>query len=179
MFPRFLIYIAVPITLLALPVGPANAQPASLTGLVAGCVFSSACEAARPLLGIPGATHVDQPILNRVDSASIAPGGKWAFISRGRHATFVSGLSGLAVSGAGRHLLLADSATRSVFADQTNSRRLANTIPSNLAPSCFKTLSAGSVVPLNGSDPEEWLLVLDASQVPLLYFVPATGGKRR
>ena len=58
---------------------------------------------------------------------------------------------------------------------ETNSRSLANTIPLNFAPSRFEALSAAPAFLLNGNDPNEWLLVLDASQIPAVYFVPASG----
>lgn len=325
---RFVLCASTLIALLTFPVRPADAQPASLNGPVAGFVFSSVSKTVRPLLGIPGATHIEQPILSRVDSASIAPGGNWAFITRRGHSTFVKGLSalapaefaidglidaidrvawsrdgsfaalysssgnqlqrvqfsgsqpsvdtpvnlsawgqvttlaidpagqqiavgfpasglylfttgqsptlltsmtqpvaaafdgtgqflyaidldaqqivqfqstsgvlkfvslaqpdgtslkpaGLAVSGDGRYLLLADSATQSVFVYEISTRSVANTIPLSFVPSSFETLSAGPVVLLNGNDPAEWLLVLDASQVPKVYFVPAGGKERR
>ncbi len=332
--PRwFITYACVPIALLTLPAGPAGAQPASLHGPIAGFVFSGATKTIRPLLGIPGAAHLDRAILKHVDSASIAPGGNWAFITRAGQSTFVRGLSdlapaessigglidavdrvvwsrdgsfallysssgnqlqrvqlsgsepladapvdlspwgraaalaidpagqqiavgfavsglylftagqspalvssmaqpamaafdnsgrslfaldldtqriiqfqsgpgisefaslaqpdgppisptGLAVSGNGRYLLLADSTTHSVFVYETSSRNLANTIHLDFAPSRFEALSASSAFILNGSDPNEWLLVLDASQVdasqiPSVYFVPAAGEKLR
>jgi hypothetical protein len=320
-----------PIALLTLQAAPANAQPASFQGPIAGFVFSGASKTVRPLLGVPGATHADPPILSHVDSASIAPGGKWAFITRAGHAAFVSGLSdkapvetpmgglidavdrvvwsrdgsfallysssgsrlqrvqlsgnqpladvpidvspwglattlaidpagqqiaagfaasglylfhaglttgqspallssmakpaaatfdstgkflfavdkdtqrivqfqsgsgisefvslvqtegpalnpaGLAVSGDGRYLSLADSATRSVFVYEIDSRSLANTIPLSFAPSRFEALSAGPVFLLNGDRGKEWLLVLDATQVPVVYFVPANVEER-
>jgi hypothetical protein len=325
----------VPIALLTLQAAPANAQPASFQGPITGFVFSAASKTVRPLLGIPGATYAESPILSRVDSASIAPGGKWAFVTRAGHAAFVSGLSdmapveapmgglinavdrvvwsrdgsfallysssgsrlqrvqlsgnqpladvpidlspwgrattlaidpagqqiaagfaasglylfnaglttglttgqspallssmaqpaaatfdatgkflfavdndtqrivqfqsgsgisefvslvqtegpalnpaGLAVSGDGRYLSLADSATRSVFVYEIDSRSLANTIPLSFAPSRFEALSAGPVFLLNGDRGKEWLLVLDATQVPVVYFVPANVEER-
>src|SRR5580700_8106149 len=88
--------VCLPIALLTLPAAPANAQPAGFQGPIAGFVFSGASKTVRPLLGIPGATHVAPPILSRVDSASIAPGGKWAFMTRAGHAAFVGDLAGLA-----------------------------------------------------------------------------------
>jgi len=328
MSPRFIAYASALTAVLTLAVRPADAQPASLTGPVAGFVFSAVSKTVRPLLGIPGATHMEQPILSRVDSASIAPGGNWAFITTRSHGTFVKGLSalnpaeysidglidaidrvawsrdgsyaavysssgnrlqrvqfsasqpsvdpavdvsawgqvttlaidpagkqiaagfatsglylfatgqspallasitqpasaafdgtgqylyaidpgaqrivqyqpasgvvefaslvqsdgsalkpaGLAVSGDGSYLLLADSATQSVFVYEVSTRSVASTIPLSFAPSSFETLSAGPVVLLNGNDPTEWLLVLDASQVPKVYFVPASGKERR
>jgi hypothetical protein len=320
----------VPIALLTLPAAPANAQPAGFQGPIAGFIFSGVSKTVRPLLGIPGATHSAPPILSRVDSASIAPGGKWAFITRAGHVGFVSGLSdmapaessiggpdvlidavdrvvwsrdgsfallysssgsrlqrvqlsgnqpladgpidlspwgiattlaidpagqqiaagfaasglylftagqspallssmsqpaaatfdgtgkflfaidkdtqrivqfqsgsgisefaslvqtdgpalnpaGLAVSGDGSYLLVADSATRSVFVYEIDSRSLANTIPLDFAPSRFEALSAGPVFLLNGNRGKEWLLILDASQVPVVYFVPANVEER-
>ena len=317
----FIVY--VPTAFLTLLPPPANAQPASFQGPLGGFVFSAASKTVRPLLGIPGAMHVDAPILNRVDSASIAPGGQWGFVTRAGHTTFVRGLSdlapaessidglmdaadrvvwsrdgtfallysssgsrlqrvqlsgskpladapidlspwgqvttlaidpageqiavgfaasgiylfttgqspallvsmahpaaaafdgtgnylfaidprhtencpipirgrnlgirlsgtadgpalhpaGMAVSGNGLYLVLADSASRSVLVYETNSRSLADTIPLNFAPSRFEALSAGPVLLLNGNDPKEWLSILDARQTPTVYIVPAS-----
>jgi DNA-binding beta-propeller fold protein YncE len=312
-----------PIAFLALLPASVEAQSANFQGPIAGFVFSGASRTVRPLFGLPGATHIAAPILHQVDSASVAPGGKWAFVTRPRHATFVSGLSdlapvessitglidaadrvvwsrdgsfavlyssshgllqrvqlstseptadtpvdlspwgqvttlaidpagqqiaagfatsglylfttgqspalllslahpqaaafdgtgkslyaidpdnqrilqfqlgsafsefaslaqsngpaltptGLAVSGDGRYLLMTDSATQAVFVYEINSRSLANTIPLSFAPSRFEALSAGPVFLLNGNNRKEWLLVLDASQTPAVYFVPAS-----
>jgi hypothetical protein len=82
--------------------------------------------------------------------------------------------AGLAVSGDGRYLVLADSVTQSVFVYEIDSRSLANTIALDFAPSRFEALSAGPVFLLNGDRRKEWLLVLDASQIPVVYFVPAS-----
>ena len=324
----FIISFSVPIALLALPLVSVNAQPASLQGPIAGYVFSPASETVRPLLGVPGSAYVAPPVLYWVDSASIAPGGKWAIVTRSGQTTFVSGLSGpapaefsvggiisavdrvvwsrdgsfallysssgsqfqrvqfsgsaplvatpvdvstwgpvttlaidpagmqiavgfaasglylfaagqtpalllstahpaaaafdgtgqslyaidldaqqivefqsgsgvsrfvslaqpdgaslnpvgLAVSGNGLYLSMVDSATQSVFVYETGSASLVNTIPLNLAPSRFEALSGGPLILLNGDDPKQWLLILDASQSPALYFVPAVGETRR
>jgi hypothetical protein len=336
---RIVVFGYLSIALLTLPAAPAFAQSASLQGPVAGFVFSGATRTVQPLLGIPGATHVAAPILSRVDSASIAPGGNWAFITKARHAAFVGGLSGMApvesaigglidavdrvvwsrdgsfallysssgnrlqrielsgdqpladspidlspwgkvttlaidpagqqiaagfagsglylfnsalttglttgittgqspallvsmaqplaatfdgtgkflfaidpdaqrilqyqsgsgisefvslvqadgpalnpagltVSGDGRYLVLADSTTRSVLVYGIDSRSLANTIALDFAPSRFDALSAGPVFLLNGDQRKEWLLILDASQVPVVYFVPANAEER-
>lgn len=93
---RLIVSISVSTALLALPFVVANAQPASLQGPVAGFVFSPASRTVRPLLGIPGASYLAPPVLSLVDSASIAPGGKAAFITRSGKSAFISGLSGLA-----------------------------------------------------------------------------------
>jgi hypothetical protein len=314
--------ICAPVALLTFLASPVKAQPASFQGPVAGFVFSSASKTVRPLLGLPGSTRAAAPILNHVDAASIAPGGKWALITRARHATLVGGLSslapvessvdglidpvdriawsrdgsiavlysssgnllqrvdlsgsqpvagapvdvstwgqvttlaidpagqqiaagfatsglylfptgqspallssmahpqaaafdgtgqslfvvdpdnqrilqfqsgsaflvlvslaqpngpplqpaGLAVSADGRYLLMPDSITQSVLVYEISSGSLANTLPLNFAPSRFEALSAGPVFLLNGNNRKEWLLVLDASQTPAVYFVPA------
>jgi hypothetical protein len=181
---RFVVCVCVPIALLTLPAAPANALPASFQGSIAGFVFSGATKMVRPLPGIPGATRLDPPIVGPVDSASTAPGGKWAFINRSGHAAFVSGLSGMAskessigrldglIDAGDRYLWLAYAATQSVFVYETSSRSLPNTLPLNFAPSRFEAISAAPVLLLTGDRGKEWLLVLDASQVPVSYFVP-------
>jgi hypothetical protein len=82
--------------------------------------------------------------------------------------------AGLAVSGNGRYLVLADRATRTVRVYETASRSLANTIPLDFAPSRFEAISAKPAFLLNGDNAKDWLLVLDAGQVPGVYFVPAS-----
>jgi len=305
---------------LILLAGPANPQSPTFNGPVAGFVFSRSSQTVRPMLGIPGATYIASPLLSEVDWASVAPGGKWAFIDKAGRNVFLHGLSdaapvesstdgliqaidrvawsrdgsfaliysssggqlqrvrlsdtnvvadaaldlspwglaktlaidptgqqiavgivgsglylfntgqspallssmanpvaaafddtglrlyaadldqqqivafdsgsgplpfaslaqpdsvlnpvGLAVSGGGRYLLLADSATRAVLVYDTASQNLANTIPLDFAPSRLEALSAGPTFLLNGDNSSEWLLVLDARQIPTVYFVP-------
>jgi DNA-binding beta-propeller fold protein YncE len=79
---------------------------------------------------------------------------------------------GLAVSGGGRYLILADSAAQSVRVYETASRSLTNTIPLDFMPSRLEALSTGTFL-LNGDNSNEWLLVLDARQIPSISFVPA------
>ena len=310
-------------SLLALLAGPANAQSASFQFPITGFVYSHTSRTVRPLLGVPGSTYVGSPVLTEVDSASIAPGGKWALITKSGRSAFVGGLpdlapaeasagglldpvdrvvwnrdgsvallysssrsqlqrvrlsgngvladppvdlspwghlttlaidptgrqialgvagsglylfdggqspallssvaqpaaatfddtgrrlfaidletqrilefdsgagplefaslaqadgtavtpAGLAVSGGGRYLLLADSTARTVRVYETASRNLANTIPLDFAPSRLEPLSTRPVFLLNGDSGNEWLLLLDAMQIPALSFVPAS-----
>jgi hypothetical protein len=92
--PRW--FIGVSIAILSLPGGPVNAQSTSFHGPISGFVYSRASRTVRPLFGIPGATHIGSTLLDEVDSASIAPGGKWALIAKGGHTSFMRGLSDLA-----------------------------------------------------------------------------------
>ena len=305
---------------LSLPAQPANAQP-TLHGPVAGYVYNHASRSVRPLIGIPGSTSIGAAVLNEVDWASIAPDGKWAWITKDGHSSLLRGLNdpvpvsveglidaidrvawspdgslavlyssagnqlqrvrlsdaeiradapvdlspwgqvatmavdaagqriavgitgsgiylleggqspallsptpqpaaatfddtgrrlyaidldqqrilefvdgsgasefaslaqpdgpapnpvGMAVSGGGRYLLLADSAAHAVRVYDIASRVLVNTIPLDFAPSRLEALSAGSTFLLNGDNSNEWLLVLDARQIPGVYFVPAS-----
>jgi hypothetical protein len=318
--------VSAPAALLLLLAYPGKTQIANFQGPIGGFVFSGASKTVRPLLGLAGSTHLASPILNRVESASIAPGGKWAFITRARRSAFVSGLAaltpaevsidglieavdriawsrdgsfavlysssgnllqriqfsgsqpvvdapvdvsswgqvttlaidaagqqiaagfaasglylfaagqspalllsmanpqaaafdgtgqwlyaidpdnqrivqfqsgssfsvfvslvqpngpalqpaGLAISGDGRYLLMPDATTQSVLVYEVSSRSLANTISLSFAPSRFEALSAGPVFLLNGNKRNEWLLVLDASQTPTVYFVPGEAAR--
>ncbi len=81
---------------------------------------------------------------------------------------------GLAVSAGGRYLLLADRISRSVRVYETASGRLANTIRLDIAPSRFEALSGEPSFLLNGDRPGDWLWILNASQNPEVYFVPAS-----
>jgi lactonase family protein with 7-bladed beta-propeller len=80
---------------------------------------------------------------------------------------------GLGVSGDGRYLFLADSAAQAVRVYGTNTATVAVTIPLDFPPTRFEVLSSGPTILLNGDNPQEWLLVLDARQLPGLFFVPA------
>jgi hypothetical protein len=82
---------------------------------------------------------------------------------------------GLAVSGTGRYLLVADSANRAVRVYDRVSHALANTLSLDFAPSRMDALSSGPTFLLNGDRPNEWLMVLDAADTPRTYFVPASG----
>jgi hypothetical protein len=80
---------------------------------------------------------------------------------------------GLAVSGDGRYLLLADAAAQAVRVYDTASARVATTIPLDFPPSRFEALSPAPTFLLNGDNRNEWLMLLDAGQLPGLSFVPA------
>jgi hypothetical protein len=80
---------------------------------------------------------------------------------------------GLAVSGDGRYLLLADSAAQAVRVYDTVSASVAATIPLDFPPSRFEALSPVPTFLLNGGNPTEWLMLLNARQLPGLSFVPA------
>ena len=82
--------------------------------------------------------------------------------------------AGLAVSGDGRYLLLADSTAHTIRVYDTASRNLANTLPLDFAPTRLEALSARPIFLLNGDNSNEWLLLLDAIQFPTVSFVPAS-----
>jgi len=86
---------------------------------------------------------------------------------------------GLAVSGGGSYLLLADSAGQAVQVYQIASQSLANTIPLASAPSGLVALSSAPYFLLNGGDTEVSLLILDARGTPSVFFVPAQREARR
>jgi hypothetical protein len=89
-------FISVSIVVLSLPSGPASAQSPNFHGPVSGFVYSRSSRTIRPLLGVPRAARIGSSVLNEVDFASIAPGGKWALITRAGHSSFIRGLSDLA-----------------------------------------------------------------------------------
>jgi DNA-binding beta-propeller fold protein YncE len=81
--------------------------------------------------------------------------------------------AGMAVSRGARYLLLADTTTKAVLVYETGTYSLVNSIPLDFVPSRMEALSTNSSYLLNGDNSQEWLLVLDASQTPAVYFVPA------
>jgi hypothetical protein len=87
--------------------------------------------------------------------------------------------AGLAVSGDGQYLLLADRAAHAVRVYATASGNLVNIIPLDFVPTRFEALSTAPSFLLNGDRSNEWLLVLDARQLPGVFFVPAIQEERR
>jgi len=81
--------------------------------------------------------------------------------------------AGLAVSADNHYLALADSAAQAVSVYDTSSGAMTTTLPLDFPPTRFAALSTGPTFLLNGDNPNEWLLVLDARQFPRLFFVPA------
>ena len=79
----------------------------------------------------------------------------------------------LAVSANGRYLLVTGQSPPAVRVYDIHERSLVNTIPLDFAPSRLERLSADGLFLLNGDRRGEWLLVLDAADVPAVYFVPA------
>jgi len=316
MLPRWTLFIS-----LALLTAPANAQSEAFERPAAGFVFSLGSHSVRPLLGIPGATYIGEALLRNVESAWIAPGGKWAFVTTAAHSGFIRGLAdgapaelagdgiidavnrvawnldgsfavlyststgrlqrarltsdhvslenpaelapfgtltglsidpsgrriafciegvgvyvmdgaqspalvislarptaiafsdtgrlyaadantrrilefgpdlspteftvieavdgaqfepvGLALSATGGHLVVADRGTNTLRIYETATRTLANTIELNLAPTQIERLSTGPTFLLNRANGTDWLLLLDATSIPRVYFVPS------
>jgi len=306
---------------LAFLVPPAGAQPGGFQRPIAGFVFNSGSRAIRPLIGVPGATYLGDAAVKDLNTAWIAPGGNWAFVTTPTHSAFVRGLSepvpgesaaegliedvdrvawsrdgsfavlysssggrmqrvhladgqvsvdgavdltpwgaltdlaidpsgrqiafgitgagiymmdgpqspsllvsmtrpaatafsdsgrlyavdadsrriiefgpdsspaefaianavdgtefeplGLAISGTGTHLLLTDRGTRTVSVYEIATRTLANTLQLDLAPTQMQRLSTGATFLLSRPGGKDWMLVLDATDIPHVYFVPA------
>ena len=100
--------------------------------------------------------------------------GPMAFGSLAGQSGSASNPIGLAVSGDGNCLLLTDAASQAILEYDTTSQQLTNTIPLQFAPSRMDAVSASPAFLLNGDRSNEWLMILDAGQVPRVYFVPAT-----
>ncbi len=66
-----------------LAVLPLAAQPLQVAGPVSGLVFDSESAAIRPILGVPGAAHVGDALVDGLEWASVAPGGKSALAVKG------------------------------------------------------------------------------------------------
>jgi hypothetical protein len=80
---------------------------------------------------------------------------------------------GLAVSGSGNYLMVTDRGTRTVRVYETATRTLVDTLRLDLAPAHMQRLSTGATFLLNRARGMDWLLVLDATDKPRVYFVPA------
>lgn len=115
------------------------------------------------------AVDLDQQQISEFDSG----GSVVAFASLARPDAPAVAAAGLAVSGDGRYLMLADGAAQAVQIYNTDSGSLTNTIPLSFVPSRFETLSAAPTFLLNGDRSNEWLLILDGGRTPGISFVPA------
>ncbi len=73
--------------------GPAVAQLASLEGPVSGFLYLDSSHSVRPLLGVPGSLVIGPILLGDLDSAFLAPGGKWAVIAKDGRTKLVRELS--------------------------------------------------------------------------------------
>jgi hypothetical protein len=80
---------------------------------------------------------------------------------------------GLAVSGTGKYLMVTDRGTATVRVYETATQTLTDTIRLDFAPSHMQRLSTGATFLLNRARGKEWLLLLDATGAPRVYFVPA------
>jgi hypothetical protein len=83
---------------------------------------------------------------------------------------------GLAVSGSGKYVVVADRGTQSLRVWETATRTPLDSIPLDFVPAVMERLAAGSTFLLNRPRATEWLLVLDATDIPRVYFVPAGEG---
>jgi hypothetical protein len=81
--------------------------------------------------------------------------------------------AGLAISGSGNYLMMADRGIQSLRVWETATRTPADSIRLDFAPRGIERLSAGAIFLLNRPNGTEWLLVLDAADMPRVYFVPA------
>lgn len=64
--------------IVALAVSGLAAQTSSVTGPVTGLVFDAHARAIRPMLGIPGASYLGDPLADAIDLASVSPDGRLA-----------------------------------------------------------------------------------------------------
>lgn len=82
----------IPYILLLAPTAALPQDGARVGGPVAGFVFDSAQHALRPILGVPGASHLGPAVVSAVDYAAISPDGASALAISEGHLVLVSGL---------------------------------------------------------------------------------------
>ncbi|MCS7316187.1 MAG: hypothetical protein RMI94_02565 [Bryobacterales bacterium] len=73
---------AAKVLLACLLAGAAAAQTLQIEGPISGFVFDKLSGSLRPILGLPGAAYVGEPVVAGLDWASVAPGGSAALVSR-------------------------------------------------------------------------------------------------
>jgi hypothetical protein len=80
---------------------------------------------------------------------------------------------GLAVSGDGRYLVLADVGASAIRVFDIASRRVVNIISLGAVPTRMQAVSPAPAFLLNSPGDDDPLFLLDARQLPFVYFVPA------
>ena len=83
--------------------------------------------------------------------------------------------AGLAVSSGGRYLMMIDRAAQAVSVYETGRTAWPTRCRSVAPPSRVEPLSAATFL-FNGDESNGWLLILDATEDPTVYFVPASPG---
>jgi hypothetical protein len=129
-------------------------RPAATAFSDAGRLYTVDADTGRILEFTPDLSPADFAVVDAVDGVEFKP-------------------VGLAISGGGRYVILTDRGSRTVRVYETATRTLAETIQLDLAPAHTDRLSTGATYLLNRPHGAEWLLVLDASDMPRVYFVPA------
>lgn len=72
--------------------GGLTAQSGSLRGPLAGYVYDHAERAIRPIMGVPGASYLDQPVVSELDFASVSPHGDSALVVAAKQLYLLTGL---------------------------------------------------------------------------------------
>jgi hypothetical protein len=75
--------------------------------------------------------------------------------------------------------MVADRGNRTIRVYDTASHALSATLPLDFAPTRMDAISTSPVFLLNGDNENEWLLLLDARNIPATYFVPASTEDRQ
>jgi hypothetical protein len=76
--------------------GHVAAQPLDVRAPITGFVYHTGSRSLRPIFGVPGSTVLGSPVLSSVESASIAPDGRWALVTTDGRVRLIRGLSDLA-----------------------------------------------------------------------------------
>jgi len=72
------------------------AQETRLSGPISGLVFDSASHSLRPIMGLPGAAYLGDPLAGGLEWASVAPNGEVALVAKDGKWYALRGLSGAA-----------------------------------------------------------------------------------
>jgi len=78
MLSRILIILAVCL----LPLGAVASEQARLAGPVSGLVFDHQAHAIRPVIGVPGASYLGEPLAAGIDLAAVSPDGRLALAAQ-------------------------------------------------------------------------------------------------
>lgn len=74
--------------------GSLAAQTVLIEGPVSGFIFDQSTGALRPIVGLPGAAYLGDPVITELSWAGVAPGGRWALALRDGALIAVTGLRG-------------------------------------------------------------------------------------
>ena len=159
----------------------------AIGGPVAGFVFDQKTHALRPMLGVPGAAYLGDPLLTDLDAAAIAPDGDRALavregalmlVTRLKSSPEAAALEG-AIDGADLLAFSADGATAAIFSSQSRRAQvLRNLLKAPAAGGAIDLAALAGTVTALAISGDDLLVGITAEAGGGVYFCAADGAPR-